>query len=163
MLTYARYRPALVQAQSAARLVEQTLDLVAGHARRAGVRVALEDRSDGAQLEGDLGQIQQVVVNLLLNAVDATPRGSDVRVCASTEDSDLVLDVRDEGPGVPPEDRERIFEPFFTTKRLGEGTGLGLAISKEIVEAHGGTLRLEESPRGAHFRVRLPPRARAVS
>ena len=80
-----------------------------------------------------------------------------VRVSAKGDGTDLL--VTDEGPGVPPEARDEIFNPFFTTKRPGEGTGLGLSIAREIVEAHGGTLSLDEPAAGrtgAAFRVHLP-------
>jgi signal transduction histidine kinase len=79
-------------------------------------------------------------------------------VRVESADGELVLQVADRGPGVPPEERENVFEPFVTTKRAGEGTGLGLAIAREIVEAHGGRVELLEpaSDGGAIFQVRLP-------
>ena len=71
----------------------------------------------------------------------------------------MLIDVTDTGPGVPEEMRNRIFEPFFTTKRqTRRGTGIGLSFSQGIVTAHGGTLHVEPSRRGAHFRIELPPR-----
>jgi signal transduction histidine kinase len=104
------------------------------------------------------GQVGQVLLNLLRNALDALgPRG-EVRVTTSVRDGMVELVVADDGPGIPPELRARIFEPFFTTKDVGKGTGLGLAICRQLVmENHGGTLELDTSvERGACFRVRLP-------
>ena len=100
-----------------------------------------------------------VVANLALNAIHAV-RGSGkpgvVRIATFADDRRAVLEVSDDGPGVPPELAERIFEPFFTTKPAGVGTGLGLAMTRQLVERHGGRLSLLPSPRGARFQVELP-------
>ncbi|MDT8344638.1 MAG: ATP-binding protein, partial [Thermohalobaculum sp.] len=104
--------------------------------------------------------IKQILLNLLLNAVQATPRGKRVLVRAESGEGpgtagSAVLLVEDEGPGVAPHLRERVFEPFFTTK--DDGTGLGLAISQRIARAHGGSLRVEEAGGGgARFVLTLP-------
>ncbi|WP_257460380.1 two-component regulator propeller domain-containing protein [Archangium lipolyticum] len=104
------------------------------------------------------GQLGQVVLNLLRNALDAMGEQGEVRVSTGVRDGMAELVVADEGPGVPAELRARIFEPFFTTKDVGKGSGLGLAICRQLVtENHGGTLELDVSvERGACFRVRLP-------
>ena len=104
-------------------------------------------------------EIQQVVLNLILNAEHATratggPGILHVRT-GSTEDS-VFLEIADDGPGVPRDVAARIFEPFFTTKFTGEGTGLGLSVSLGIAEAHGGSLALVPSERGARFSLTLP-------
>jgi len=107
------------------------------------------------QAEGH--QIQQVLLNLLTNAVDAMPTGGSLRVETGMADNTVFLRVADSGPGIPPEARVRIFEPFFTTKEQGEGTGLGLAICRQIVEAHRGTIEVTDTPGGgATFEIRLP-------
>jgi signal transduction histidine kinase/ligand-binding sensor domain-containing protein len=104
------------------------------------------------------GQLGQVLLNLLRNAIDALGEEGEVRVSTAVRDGMAELVVADNGPGIPPELRARIFEPFFTTKDVGKGSGLGLAICRQLVmENHGGTLELDESvARGACFRVRLP-------
>ncbi len=110
---------------------------------------------------GDESRLGQVVLNLLLNAAQALQEGNaaedEIRVRTWSEGDEVIVEVRDTGPGVPPENRDRIFEPFFTTKREGQGTGLGLAICHRIVQDHGGSIRVLDGPEGgAVFQVRLP-------
>ncbi len=115
------------------------------------------DRSEGARCLGNANQLQQVVVNLLQNAVDASPKGGVIDMTLGKHGGEVWLAIEDQGSGVPPEIREKIFEPFFTTKPEGVGTGLGLAISHNIVREHGGALRVADSALGgARFELRLP-------
>ncbi len=101
--------------------------------------------------------IDQVLMNLLVNALDAMPGGGDLWIHVGRVGENVCIRVRDSGPGVPSELRERIFTPFFTTKPPGKGTGLGLAIAREIVAMHRGTLELDPAPAGgASFVVTLP-------
>ncbi|MBK7864152.1 MAG: response regulator [Archangiaceae bacterium] len=102
------------------------------------------------------GLVVQVLVNLLENAAHASPPGSEIVLSTHLENGFIMFDVRDAGPGVPKDMRERIFDPFFTTKDPGKGTGLGLTISKMIAERHGGNLRLLEGETGGAFRLELP-------
>ena len=111
------------------------------------------------QFPGERGKLVQVVVNLLLNAAQAIEEsgGSTIRIRTRSTDDGVVLDVEDDGPGVPPAFAERIFEPFFTTKSAERGTGLGLPLCADIVHQHRGTLRLREiGRRGACFEVFIP-------
>jgi signal transduction histidine kinase len=104
-----------------------------------------------------VGQINQVTMNLLQNALDVVSSGGRIEVETRTEPDAVVLSVTDSGPGVSETARRHLFEPFFTTKEVGKGTGLGLATCYQILEAHGGTIALDESWRsGARFVVRLP-------
>ncbi len=118
------------------------------------------DLADGlSRVRMNTGRIEQVVINLVLNAAHAAAQTSGGRVDVHTSQSDghVVIAVEDNGPGVPPEVRDRIFEPFFTTKAREQGTGMGLAISQRIVDEHGGTLELASGPGpGARFVVTLP-------
>ena len=104
---------------------------------------------------GSADQLQQVVMNLALNAIDAAgPKGT-VRVRARSEGTDAVLELDDDGPGVPAELRGRIFEPFFTTKP--HGSGLGLPLVHGIVTQHGGSIGVDDvAPHGARFTLRIP-------
>jgi signal transduction histidine kinase len=105
------------------------------------------------------GKVNQVFLNLLVNAAQACARGGLVTVRTRPEPPGVVAEVEDNGCGIRPEHRSRLFEPFFTTKPVGQGTGLGLSVSFGIVRDHGGTIEVEsEVGRGTTFRVRLPLR-----
>lgn len=110
-------------------------------------------------VQGSPGQLQQVAMNLVQNAVDATEKSRERRleVSGRIEEGEAVIEFRDSGPGIPAENLGKLFDPFFTTKPVGRGTGLGLAISYGIVERHGGKLTAGNHPKGgALFVLRLP-------
>jgi len=110
-------------------------------------------------VQGSPGQLQQVAMNLVQNAADATEKSRERRleVSGRIEGSEAVIEFRDSGPGIPAENLGKLFDPFFTTKPVGRGTGLGLAISYGIVERHGGKLTAGNHPKGgALFVLRLP-------
>jgi two-component system NtrC family sensor kinase len=134
----------------------QALVLVEHAAQRARVAVELDVPAD-LEVVGDPGKLDQVVLNLVSNAVEASAgAGSRVRVSGARAPDGVRLVVEDDGPGIPPALRERVFEPLFTT-RPGTGTGLGLPICRDLVHAaYGGRLELAPSERGARFELWLP-------
>jgi two-component system, NtrC family, sensor kinase len=149
-------------------LLEQSSSLLHALASRRGVRLEAVP-AQGLEVDVDAGHLQQVLTNLVVNAVQATPSGGTVRLSAQRvraippadvgggEREWVRLDVEDTGSGIPPEVLPRIFEPFFTTKDVGEGTGLGLSVSYGLVRDHGGWLGVEsELGRGSRFSVYLP-------
>jgi len=140
-------------------LARGCLDVLASLARKRGVELALL-APESAPLLADPTQLEQVLTNLVMNAIQASPSGGVVRVEVDPRDDRVEVCVSDEGPGVPREQAERIFEPFFTTKDVGEGTGLGLPVAHGIVHEHGGTIELVEGEAGARFRIVLPRRER---
>jgi signal transduction histidine kinase len=96
-------------------------------------------------------------MNLILNARDAMPGGGRLTISTRPVDTSLVVDFRDTGVGIAPENIARIYDPFFTTKEVGQGTGLGLALSYGIIQEHGGRIFVESRPaEGAHFTIKLP-------
>ena len=107
-------------------------------------------------------ELQQVLLNLLLNARDAVGERGEIVVSTAAGRGTALLEVTDDGVGIPDEDLPRIFDPFFTTKGRGKGTGLGLSITFGIVREHGGQIRAESRPGGlTRFRVELPAADRA--
>jgi signal transduction histidine kinase len=128
-------------------------------ARRIAIRTSLAPALP--RVSGDPAQLEQVLMNLVNNSLDAMPDGGSLDLLTAASDGSVCLQVRDSGRGVPPEDLPRIFDPFFTTKGPGKGTGLGLAICREIVKAHSGTIDVQSEPgKGCWFTVRIPPEER---
>jgi signal transduction histidine kinase len=101
-------------------------------------------------------ELNQVWTNLIVNAVDAMSKGGTLKVRTKREPTDIMVEIRDNGAGIPASVRSRIFEPFFTTKQVGEGTGLGLDTVARIVRKHRGNVRFESKPGDTCFQVRLP-------
>jgi signal transduction histidine kinase len=139
-----------------ARGLNDTLVVISAKARKKGVQVTL-DIEPGLPLVPALGgELNQVWLNLMDNAIDAVSTEGGVEVSARRSGDRVVVSVIDNGPGVPPELKARIFDPFFTTKPVGEGTGLGLDIARRLVARHDGTIDLDSRPGRTEFRVSLP-------
>lgn len=146
-----------------AALAQTTLAFVGEKLARRGVEATTEMEPAPSVL-GEPERLQQVLLNLFLNAADAMPDGGKLRVSLRADADEVELRVSDTGAGIPEELRGRIFEPFFTTKAAGEGNGLGLAVAHGIVTEHGGELDVAESgASGTVFRLRLPIAARSTN
>jgi signal transduction histidine kinase len=128
-----------------------------GHKIQAGVTVVKEYDRSLPEVPAYAGELNQVWTNLIVNALDAMA-GEGTLTIRTARDGDCVLvEIRDTGPGIPPELRTRVFEPFFTTKPVGQGTGLGLDVSwRVVVKRHGGDLRVVSEPGDTRFQVVLP-------
>src|SRR5262249_17907135 len=150
-------------------LVQKAFSLTSSAARRRHVSLQLLSESVPQAVQGDPNRVLQVVINLLMNAIQATPQGGVVEVTVKSEErpapEDLggptlrfaTIAVKDRGVGIPADALPRIFEPFFTTKTAGEGTGLGLSIVSGIVREYGGSIDVQsEVGRGSCFTVHLP-------
>ncbi len=121
------------------------------------VRLTVDTTPERQWVEGDAGQLQQVLVNLAVNAKDAMPEGGTLTIRTSAGAGEAVVEVIDTGHGIDEATRSHLFEPFFTTKDAGKGTGLGLSVVHGIVEQHGGRVEVESVPgEGSRFRVILP-------
>ncbi|MFW5451951.1 sensor histidine kinase [Thioalkalivibrio sulfidiphilus] len=144
--------------------LEETLILVNQAARDQQVSVRLEVE-EGLVMEGDVNQLRQVLINLLLNAIQASQAGDEVVIMARHDpDGEVNVCVCDQGCGIKPEVQDRMFDPFFTTKPVGKGSGLGLSISLGIVEQHGGNLDIRPNERGGvTATVRLPAARRQAA
>ena len=137
------------------KLIQESVAVVAKAAESLNVKIDLHLSNELPAVSFDPMRTEQVLINLLMNAVQASPEGETVIVSTSQEGGYVRIDVTDCGCGIPHEQKEEIFTPFFTTKK--EGTGLGLAIVKKIIQAHEGDLEVLDNPeQGVTFRVLLP-------
>jgi C4-dicarboxylate-specific signal transduction histidine kinase len=140
-------------------IVKHTVRLRALASRSNGIEVHMRLDDSNPQVRGDEQKLQQVLLNLLVNAESAM-EGAEVRhlsLLTQRKQGMVQLVVSDTGHGMPPSVSQRVFEPFFTTKPPGEGTGLGLSVSYGIIRAHGGTISVESTPdHGTTFTIALP-------
>jgi two-component system sensor histidine kinase HydH len=140
-----------------AAVVDETLALVGGRARKQRVALKFIPPATPVEVEADGEQVRQLLVNLALNALDVMPRGGILEIGLGSPGADrhIELEVCDTGPGIPTQHLSRLYEPFFTSKETG--LGLGLVVSQRIARAHGGSLRAANRPQGgACFVLRLP-------
>jgi two-component system NtrC family sensor kinase len=159
LLTFSRTTPMNLQPASLNQVVDRSLRLVQHQLDLAGIQVQLQLDPDLPPVLCDAAQIEQVILALVMNALDAMPQGGNLWLVTSFshEPDQARIVVRDDGLGIPPEILPRIFEPFLTTKETGRGVGLGLAISHSILERHGGSIVVHsEVGRGTTFTLTLP-------
>jgi signal transduction histidine kinase len=144
------------------RLVRDTVEVVRPGAAQHRLVIEVATAPGLPPVSGHRNQLQQVVLNLLTNAIDATPAGGLVRVMTRGRPQEIELEVSDTGRGIPDTEQRRIFEPFFSTKEAGRGTGLGLFVSAQIVREHKGRIEVTSAEgRGTSLRVLLPAEAPA--
>ncbi|MBK7859278.1 MAG: HAMP domain-containing histidine kinase [Archangiaceae bacterium] len=132
--------------------VDQAAELLSAEAQGKGVR--LSATAEPAPLEGDVSLLTSALVNLVKNAVQVSTRGQTVKLAGRRDGGRYLVEVEDEGPGIPADALPHIFEPFFTTRE--KGTGLGLPLARKLLEAHRGTLTVESRPGRTVFRIALP-------
>ncbi len=158
LLSFARKTDPTVRVVMLNELVDEVIGLTSQKTRYANVRIETELSPDLAPIQAAPSELQQVLLNLVNNAIDAIERpGGTVTVSTRTAGDDVVLEVSDTGKGIPEANIARIFDPFFTTKPVGQGTGLGLSICYGIVEKMGGTITVEsEIETGTTFTVAFP-------
>lgn len=157
MMDFARVRPAAKTSVDVNAAVEASLRLANFDKSFQKLRLKMDLKSDSSKVFADRDQLQQVFLNLFLNARDAMPNGGDLSVATYESKREIVIEIADSGSGIDEKNLKQIFDPFFTTKPAGKGTGLGLAVCYGIVTAHGG--RIEAAVResnGTKFSVVLP-------
>jgi two-component system, NtrC family, sensor histidine kinase HydH len=150
-------KPALIQRsmEDLRQIIGETLDVMATTAAERGITVKSQVSEDLPSISMDADRIKQVLINLVVNAIQASPDGGSVGLRGYRKGRALIIDVSDSGCGIPDDKKEEVFLPFVTTKK--QGTGLGLCIVKKIVEAHDGYLKvLDNSDKGVTFRVVIP-------
>ena len=159
LLDFSRARAVQHAPVNVSEVVESAARLLLHQKRGAAIKVEVELAESVPLVSGDEGQLQQAVIILAENAIDAMPEGGTLSLRTRRDaEGGAAVEVGDTGHGIPPEILERIFDPFFTTKEVGRGTGLGLAVCYGIVTEHGGRIAVESAAgRGSLFAIRLPP------
>lgn len=157
LLDYVRPATSAVQQVDATRTLLVVQDLLAAHATRHNVTLRVNTPESLPALRADPDQVQQVLVNLVLNAIDACDRNGHVTLGASPRAGAIQLEVIDDGHGIPHDIQAQIFDPFFTTKKRGQGTGLGLWVVAQLVRSHDAEIELQSAPgSGTTVRVTWP-------
>jgi hypothetical protein len=157
LLNFSRTSPTDFGEVDLNRVIRETAGLVEHQFEKAGVNTQLTLAEDLALVRGNSGKLQQVFLNLFINARDAMPGGGSLCVRSWAESGFAHIEIADTGQGISPENLARIYDPFFTTKAPKKGTGLGLSITYGIVQEHNGIIEVESVlGRGTRFRLELP-------
>jgi signal transduction histidine kinase len=138
-------------------VIENSIEMFHERLSNHHVQVSMHIDPNCPRVVADSDQMNQVLINLIMNAVHAMPEGGTLRFGLACERDIVKLTVSDTGHGIPKEAADKIFDPFFTTKEFGKGTGLGLTVVKGIVEEHQGSIQVEsEEGKGTTFTINLP-------
>ena len=163
LLNFSRTGAAEAASVDVNRVVEETLSLVAHPLKAAQIQVVKELGDSLPPVHGSANKLQQVFLNLFLNARDAMPGGGMLEVRTGAHNGSVEIEIADTGAGIPREDINRIFDPFFTTKSSGRGTGLGLSVSYGIIKEHAGKIDVRSTPgKGTAFHVEFPAARKAA-
>jgi signal transduction histidine kinase len=153
---YSYMDQASVQKVDVHKALDNTLLILKYKLKKKNIEIIRDYAEELPRLKAYGSELNQVWTNLIVNAVDAMSEGGKLKVRTKREPTDVLVEIRDNGAGIPPDLGSRIFEPFFTTKPVGEGTGLGLDTVARIVRKHRGNIRFESKPGDTCFQVRLP-------
>lgn len=159
LLEFSRQSVGKAVSFSLKKMIDKSLALLIHQALFQNIEVLLDIEEDMPAMIGDMGQLQQVITNLLINAADAMEGKGRIQVGAKfvIDANQFEITLSDSGPGIPEADRDKIFDIFFSTKPVGKGTGLGLSISQNIIKLHGGTMAVDCPPKGGTvFKIKLP-------
>jgi PAS domain S-box-containing protein len=157
LLDFSRTRAGRHAPVNVAYLLASVARLITHQRRGEKIKIGIEATDSAALVSGDEGQLQQAVIVLAENAIDAMPEGGTLTLGMRREAGRIIIEVKDTGVGIAPEHMSKIFDPFFTTKEVGRGTGLGLAVCYGIVTEHGGRISVDSAlGRGTSFAISLP-------
>jgi two-component system NtrC family sensor kinase len=157
LLDFSRTRTTEHALVSLADVISSAARLLSHQQRGEKIQFQIDTTGNLPPISGDAGQLQQAVIALAANAIDAMPEGGVLRIASRTSGSTVLIEVSDTGVGIPQENITKIFEPFFTTKEIGKGTGLGLAVCYGILTEHGGSLEVQSTVgAGTTFTISLP-------
>jgi two-component system NtrC family sensor kinase len=159
LLNFSRLSSSEFKAVDVNQLISDSLALLDHQLQLNNIKVDSKLEDSLPPIHGNTGKLQQVFVNLILNARDAMPSGGELAIQTGMRESMVIVDIFDTGAGIPRENLKRIFDPFFTTKGVGKGTGLGLSVSYGIIQEHGGRIFVDsDAGKGTHFTLKLPTR-----
>ncbi|MEP6741432.1 MAG: ATP-binding protein [bacterium] len=157
LLDFSRTRPAAHEPLSLGDIISSAMRLLAHQQRANNIHFQIDIADDLPLVSGDEGQLQQAIIALGTNAIDAMSVGGQLRIVGRTNGENVLVEVSDNGAGIPAENTAKIFEPFFTTKEVGKGTGLGLAVCYGILTEHGGSIEVQSTVGvGTTFTISLP-------
>jgi len=157
LLNFSRVSPTAFEEVSLNRVIQDTLPLIEHQLEEAGIRLQLDLEDQLPAIRANVGRLQQVFLNLLLNARDAMESGGTISLRTRSDGEAVRVEVIDTGHGIPPENLPRLFDPFFTTKAGRKGTGLGLSVTYGIVREHGGRIEVASQPgAGTRFQLEFP-------
>ena len=157
LLDFARQSPLTLNEVDLNDTVNQAFDLVAHSAGSHNIKVIKKLSPSLTKLMADFDQLQQVLTNIILNAIQAMPQGGRLTVQTSASDNQVKVEVKDTGYGISPENMSKLFTPFYTTKEEVKGVGLGLAVAYGIIKRHHGTIEVQSKEgKGTTFTIRLP-------
>jgi hypothetical protein len=164
LLNFSRTSPKQFEDLELGRVIRETLVMVEHQFVQSGIRVNLDLAEPLPLIRGNAGQLQQVFLNLFLNARDAMEHGGVLEIKGWESGQGVQVEVADTGVGIAPENLQKIYDPFFTTKGIRKGTGLGLSVTYGIVRDHGGAIEVESRPsEGTRFRLEFPVMRKAVN
>jgi two-component system NtrC family sensor kinase len=157
LLDFSRMRTGDRHQIDVAEILKSSANLISHQKRGNGISINVDLGDDLQTIVGDGGQIQQAVIALGTNAIDAMPSGGTLTLRTYNQANSVVVEIEDTGVGIAPDNLSKIFEPFFTTKEVGRGTGLGLSVCYGIITDHGGRLSVRSNPgKGTVFTILLP-------
>jgi len=158
LLDFSRTQESSFSELDVAEVIQSTLKLIRNQIKLSGIKLDIQISSDLPGIKGNMRSLQQIFLNLLINAHHAMPDGGSIHIKAYSDPVDFVrIDIVDTGPGIKPESIEHIFEPFYTTKGIGKGVGLGLSVTYSLIKTHGGYIKVDsELGRGTTISVFFP-------
>jgi len=157
LLTFARIEKTFFKLSNINSIIEDALYLIKTRAKTQNIEILVNFSENIPEIALNSNQIQQVIINLCNNAIDAMPQGGKIAITTKKLEKEVEITVSDTGTGISEEVKKHLFEPFFTTKEVGKGAGLGLSLVYEIVKKHNGSIEVEsESNKSAAFKIKLP-------
>lgn len=157
LLTFARQVPPKQRVVNANSVIREAASFFEGRCTQQDTQLEMELDETLPNIYADESQIRQVVLNLMINALHAVEKGGLIRINTRSGENEILISLKDNGPGIPEDDKDKIFLPFFTTKAVDKGTGIGLSVVDGIVKSHKGWIEVVSQPgRGATFKVYLP-------